>query len=63
MAVIGLALRQYEDDIHDVESGVITIKPKDTGWDDEYSQMTQLHEAFIPLKPNAPTIPTSPELK
>lgn len=62
MAVIGLALRQYEDDIHDVESGVITIKPKDTGWDDEYSQMTHLHEAFIPTKHNAPTIPTTPEL-
>ena len=62
MAVIGLALRQYEDDIHDVESGIITIKPKNTGWDDEYSQMTQLHEAFIPSKHNAPTIPTTPEL-
>jgi len=62
MAVIGLALRQYEDDIHDVESGVITIKPKDTGWDDEYSQMTHLHEAFIPSKHNAPTIPTTTEL-
>ena len=44
LAVIGLALRQYEDDIHDVESGVITIKPKNTDWDDEYSQMTHLHE-------------------
>ena len=63
MAVIGLALRQYEDDIHDVESGVITIKPKDTGWDDEYSQMTHLHEAFIPTKHNAPNIPIGPELK
>ena len=62
MAVIGLALRQYEDDIHDVESGVITINPKDTGWDDEYSQMTHLHEAFIPTKHNAPNIPTTPEL-
>jgi Na+-transporting methylmalonyl-CoA/oxaloacetate decarboxylase gamma subunit len=62
MAVIGLALRQYEDDIHDVESGVITIRPKDTGWDDEYSQMTHLHEAFIPSKHSAPTIPTTPEL-
>ncbi len=62
MAVIGLALRQYEDDIHDVESCVITIKPKETGWDDEYSQMTHLHEAFIPTKHNAPTIPTAPEL-
>ena len=62
MAVIGLALRQYEDDIHDVESGVITIKPKDTGWDDEYSQMTHLHEAFIPTRHNAPNIPKSNEL-
>ncbi len=62
MAVIGLALRQYEDDIHDVESGIITIKPKDTDWDDEYSQMTHLHDAFIPSKHNAPTIPTTPEL-
>ena len=63
MAVIGLALRQYEDDIHDVESGVITIKPKDTDWDDEYSQMTHLHEAFIPATHQAPRIPTGPELK
>ena len=62
MAVIGLALRQYEDDIHDVESGVITIKPKDTDWDDEYSQMTHLHEAFLPFNHNAPTIPTTPKL-
>ena len=63
MAVIGLALRQYEDDIHDVESGVITIAPKSTDWDDEYSQMTHLHEAFIPSNHNAPNIPTGPELK
>ena len=62
MAVIGLALRQYEDDIHDVESGVITIKPKDTGWDDEYSQMTHLHEPLIPLNPMEQHIPTGPEL-
>ena len=62
MAVIGLALRQYEDDIHDVESGVITIKSKDTGWDDEYSQMTHWHDPFRPSDHNAPTIPTAPEL-
>lgn len=63
MAVIGLALRQYEDDIHDVESGVITIKEHQTGWGEEYQQMTHLHEAFIPSKPNAPSIPKNPELK
>ena len=62
MAVIGMALRQYEDDVHDVESGIITIKPKDTGWDDEYTQMTQLHDPFLPSTPKAPIIPTTPEL-
>lgn len=62
MAVIGMALRQYEDDVHDVESGVITIKPKDTGWDDEYSLMTHLHDPFLPSDPKAPRIPTTPEL-
>ncbi|MBR6319253.1 MAG: OadG family protein [Prevotella sp.] len=62
MAVIGMALKQYEDDVHDVESGVITIKPKDTGWDDEYSQMTHLHDPFLPSDHNAPRIPTTPEL-
>lgn len=62
MAVIGMALQQYEDDVHDVESGVITIKPKDTGWDDEYSQMTHLHDPFLPFDHKAPNIPTTPEL-
>ena len=62
MAVIGLALRQYEDDIHDVESGVITIKSKDTDWDDEYCQMTHWHDPFRPSDHNAPSIPKAPEL-
>ena len=62
MAVIGMALRQYEDDVHDVESGVITIKSKDTGWDDEYSMMTQWHDPFRPTDHHAPSIPTTPEL-
>ena len=63
MAVIGMALKQYEDDVHDVESGVITIKRRDTGWDDEYSQMTHFHEPVIPTTHQAPRIPTGPELK
>lgn len=63
MAVIGMALRQYEDDVHDVESGIITIKPKETGWDDEYSQMTHVHDPFLPFDHNAPNIPTTPELR
>ena len=62
MAVIGMALRQYEDDVHDVESGIITIKPKDTIWDDEYTQMTHFHEPVIPTSHEAPHIPTTPEL-
>ena len=62
LAVIGMALKQYEDDVHDVESGVITIKPKDTEWDDEYSQMTQFREGIIPSSHTAPNIPKNPEL-
>ena len=44
MAVIGMALKQYEDDVHDVESGVITIKQKSSSWNDEFMQMTQFHQ-------------------
>lgn len=61
MAVIGMALKQYEDNVHDVESGIITIRPKDTGWDDEYSQMTHFHEAITPTDHSAPRIPTNPQ--
>ncbi len=32
MAVIALALKEYQDNKHDIESGVITIKPKNTNW-------------------------------
>ena len=32
IAVIAMALKQYQDDVHDVESGVISIKPRNTGW-------------------------------
>jgi len=64
MAVIGMALQQYRDDVHDVESGIITIKAKETGWDDEYTQMTQFHEPVLPTTSQAPRIPTGgPELK
>lgn len=44
IAVISMALKQYQDDVHDMESGVITIKPKHTDWNGEYIQMTQFHE-------------------
>ncbi len=32
MAVIAMALKQYQEDVHDVESGIITIKPKHSNW-------------------------------
>jgi len=32
IAVISMALKQYQDDVHDMESGIITIKHKDTHW-------------------------------
>lgn len=44
MAVIAMALHQYQTEVHDVESGVITIRPKRTEWNVEYNQMTQFHE-------------------
>lgn len=32
IAVISMALKQYQDDVHDVESGIITINPKHSKW-------------------------------
>lgn len=63
LAVIGMALQQYRDNVHDVESGVITIKHRDTEWDDEYTQMTHFHDPVMPTSHQAPKIPTGPELK
>ncbi len=63
IAVISMALKQYQDDVHDVESGIITIKTKDTDWTDEGSQMTQFSSPIIPTQHNAPHIPTGPALK
>jgi Na+-transporting methylmalonyl-CoA/oxaloacetate decarboxylase gamma subunit len=62
IAVISMALKQYQDDVHDVESGIITIKSKDTGWSDESSQMTHFSTPVIPTQHNAPHIPTTPEI-
>ncbi len=58
MAVIGMALQQYRDDVHDVESGVITIKSKDTDWVYDFPQI-----AHVPTASTAPKIPTGPEMK
>jgi hypothetical protein len=32
MAVVAMALKEYLDDTHDTESGVITLIPKFTKW-------------------------------
>ena len=32
IAVISMALKQYADDVHDVESGIISIKPHNSEW-------------------------------
>ena len=32
VAVIAMALKQYLEDVHDVESGVLTIKPRTSAW-------------------------------
>jgi len=62
IAVISMALKQYQDDVHDVESGVITIKSHQTGWADEANGMTHFSRPVIPTMHNAPKIPTTPEI-
>lgn len=44
IAVISMALKQYQDDVHDVESGVITIKHHHTEWNSEVLQITPFPE-------------------
>ena len=63
IAVIAMALKQYQDDVHDVESGIITIKSKDTDWTDEYSQMTHFHDLMQPSSPMGAKIPTTHDMK
>ena len=63
IAVISMALKQYQDDVHDVESGIITIKSHHTGWTDESGQMTHFSKPVIPTTHQAPQIPTTPEIR
>ncbi len=42
IAVIAMALKQYEDDVHDIESNIITIKPHHTNWN-IYPEETIIH--------------------
>ena len=62
IAVISMALKQYQDDVHDVESGIITIKSHQTSWAGESSQMTHFSKPIIPTSHKAPQIPTTPEI-
>ena len=57
IAVISMALKQYQDDVHDVESGIITIRSQRTGWSDEGSQMTHFSTPVIPTSHQGPQIP------
>ena len=63
IAVISMALKQYQDDVHDVESGIITIKSHQTGWSEEGNQMTHFSKPVIPTSHNAPQIPKTPEIR
>ena len=63
IAVIAMALKQYQDDIHNVESGIITIKSKNTDWTDEYSQMTHFHDPLQPSSHTGQAIPTTRSMK
>ena len=63
IAVIAMALKQYQDDVHDVESGIITIKSKNTDWTDEYSQMTHFHDPLQPSSHTGQAIPTTRSMK
>lgn len=41
-AAIAMALYEFEgNNVHDMEPGVITIKPKNTLWDAKFLSMTQ----------------------
>ena len=58
-----MAMKQYQDDVHDVESGVITIKSQSTDWTDEYSQMTHFHDPLQPSNPTGARITTTRDMK
>ena len=45
MAVIGMALHEYEEDVHDVETGVLTYTPEEhTEWNAKGYGMREWHE-------------------
>jgi hypothetical protein len=44
MAVIAMALKEYEEDIHDIESNIITITPHHSNWNAKEVMMTQFQK-------------------
>lgn len=42
IAVISMALKQYTDDVHDIESNIITIKPHETLWNAHFEEGNHL---------------------
>lgn len=42
IAVIAMAMKQYQDDVHDIESNVITIKPHQTLWNAHIEESNHL---------------------
>ena len=46
VAVIAMALKQYLEDVHDVESGVLTIKPRTSAWGAHNTFSNDMNERF-----------------
>ena len=44
ISVIALAIKQYLDDVHDVESGIITIPEHRTAWNSRTAQFAHIVE-------------------
>ena len=51
MAVIALALHEYQGNMHDVESGILTIMSSRTNWADPQTSLRK-----IPANPTAPSV-------
>lgn len=43
IAAIAMALQQYEQECHDIESGTLTLNRKETEWNNKSLTMTHFH--------------------
>lgn len=55
MVVIAMALKQYRDNTHDEESGIITIQPHASRWHNEMHQGGSMGSQSTNLHPQIPT--------